>query len=456
MPRKRRPEDSSTSSSSSSSAAADRIEAQGSAGAETITSLSIISDTNLSEASRAQMRLIATKMDKETWFQDHQTVKEWRMAFENIPARKWRMIKHSTSRGWYLPMIVDSLYEFLQTFDADAGSVMSPFEAMQQVPRPVAPVAAPSLTVTTARTKVLTRAADAAFDVAETLLRLGTETTAELDNHISYQERVNTQMETDVPGPVALSTMTFTVPAIHNGLQLKLNYKIRTAHANVKQASLVGDSEAVIQHLGKLEIFQKTSRLALRAELLVSKFYLMICDRYPVLQIHPERFRRLPPAIIYRLLTSFATSLASKYNNGGEATKTLVFEEKIGTLANTTRAILFIHEAHGFVPFFCEWEKFAKGDMYSSSVVRNLNDFQVWWIASKRLPNPRHTGSNNNNKHRGSRGQSNGSRGQNNGKRKSSSSSSSKAAPKAKAKKPRADADGSGTPTSTNWVDGNN
>jgi len=105
---------------------------------------------------------------------------------------------------------------------------------------------------------------------------------------------------------------------------------------------------------------------------------------------------------------------------------------------------LFIHEVHGFTSFFTEWVKFAQGEVYSASVLKNLANYQTWWI---RIKNPVHP-----TKSRGSRGQNNRSRGDNSGKRKSSSSSSSSAATKSKTKKPRPTSDGSGTPTSTMWV----
>jgi hypothetical protein len=404
----------------------------------------MISDTSTSEAQRTQMRLLATKLDEVTWFLSTQTVGEWRMTFESIPARKWAMIKNVFNKDWYQPFYVSNVYDFLKSFDEMDTMSMSHFVALDTVTPVAAPaLTAPSLTVATTKTKALARAGNTAIEVAETLLSLGTKELIYLENFMSHQKLVHTEMETDVTTPGSLSTMNYSVPAEHNALQQKFNDKIKAGLANVSQALSVGDSQAVNQHLSKLEIFQKTAKLALRAQFHVSKFYQLLCDRYSVLQVHPERHRRLPPSTIYRLLTNFATALASKFNYGGETPKPLVFEDKPGTLANITRAILFIHEVHGFTSFFTEWVKFAQGEVYSASVLKNLVGYQAWWIRIKNITPT---------KSRGSRGQSNRSRGDNSGKRKSSSSSSSSAATKAKAKKSRPASDGSGTPTSTTWV----
>jgi len=445
MSRSRRNNNSSTSSSNSSAAVSESIVAEGSAVSEIINLTTMISDTSTSEAQRTQMRLLATKLDEETWFLSTQTVGEWRITFESIPSRKWAMIKHVFNKDWYQPFYVSNVYDFLKSFDDMDTMSMSPFVALDpRSPRGAPALAAPSLTVATTKTKALARAGNTAIEVAETLLGLGRQELNELENFMSHQKLVHTEMETDVITPGSLSTMNYSVPAEHNALQQRFNDKIKAGHANVRQALSVGDSQAVNQHLSKLEILQKTAKLALRAQFHVSKFYQLLCDRYSVLQVHPERHRRLPPGTIYRLLTNFATALASKFNYGGETPKPLVFEDKPGTLANITRAILFIHEVHGFTSFFTEWVKFAQGEVYSASVLKNLANYQTWWI---RIKNPVHP-----TKSRGSRGQNNRSRGDNSGKRKSSSSSSSSAATKSKTKKPRPTSDGSGTPTSTTWV----
>ena len=451
MPRSRSSNNSSTSSSSSSAAVAVSIVAEGSAGhpdSVTIDLTTIISDTTMSEASRNQMRLLATKLDELTWFQATQTVGEWRMTFQNIPPHMWTMIKHDHNKDWYSPFVVTKVYKFLRSFDSMDTMSMSPFVALDPVTPVATPaVTAPSLTVATTKTKALARAGNTALEVAETLLGLGEKKRTELENFMNHQRLAHTEMETDVTNPQSLSSMTYSVPAEHNALQVRFNDYLKAGHASVRQALSVGDSEAVNQHLSKLEILQKTVRLTLRAQFHVSKFYQLICARYPVLHVHPERHRRLTPGTIYRLLTNFATSLALKFNYGGETQRPLlVFEDKPGTLGDITRAILFIHEVHGFTSFFAEWVKFAQGDVYSASVLGNLAGYQAWWTRIKTIPPT---------KSRGSRGQNNRSRGDNSNKRKSSSSSSSTAT-KAKPKKSRPAPDGSGTPTSTTWVNNSN
>jgi hypothetical protein len=159
----------------------------------------MISDTSTSEAQRTQMRLLATKLDEVTWFLSTQTVGEWRMTFESIPARKWAMIKNVFNKDWYQPFYVSNVYDFLKSFDEMDTMSMSHFVALDTVTPVAAPaLTAPSLTVATTKTKALARAGNTAIEVAETLLSLGTKELIYLENFMSHQKLVHTEMETDV------------------------------------------------------------------------------------------------------------------------------------------------------------------------------------------------------------------------------------------------------------------